>query len=75
MIFYINKNIKYGILLFSIGVLLNEIVLGFQGLASLSYITIPYVNEILYSIAIFLFIGIAIISFYSIKKVKNKPLL
>ena len=72
---FINKNIKYGILIFSIGVLLNEIVLGIQGLASLSYFTIPYVNEILYIIAIFLFIGIAIISFYSIKKAKNKPLL
>jgi hypothetical protein len=72
---FITKKIKYGILLFSIGVLLNEIVLAVQGLASLSYTTIPYVNEILFAIAIVLFIGIGFISYFSIKKVKNKPLL
>lgn len=69
----INKKIKYGILLFSIGVLLNEIVLAVQGIASFSYIPIPYVNEILFGIAIILLIGIAFISYFSIKKVKNNP--
>ena len=72
---FISKKIKYGILLFSIGVLLNEIVLAVQGLASFSYTTIPYVNEILFGIAIILFIGIGLIAYFSIKKVKNKPLL
>ena len=72
---YINKKIKYGILLFSTGVFLNEIVLGIQGLASLNYTTIPCVNEILFGIAILLFIGIGFISCFSIKKIKNKPLL
>jgi hypothetical protein len=72
---FISKKIKYGILLFSIGVLLNEIILAVQGLASLSYTTIPYVNEILFGVAIVLFIGIGFISYFSIKKVKNKPLL
>ena len=69
----INKKIKYGILLFSIGVLLNEVVLAVQGLAALSYTTIPYVNEILFGVAILLFIGISITARYSIKKVKNNP--
>jgi len=72
---FISKKIKYGILLFSIGVLLNEIVLAVQGLASFSYTTIPYVNEILFAVAIILFIGIGLIAYFSIKKVKNKPLL
>lgn len=72
---FITKKIKYGILLFSIGVLLNEIVLAIQGLASLSYTKIPYVNEILFGIAIILLIGIGFVSYFSIKKVKNKPLL
>jgi hypothetical protein len=72
---FITKKIKYGILLFSIGVLLNEIVLAVQGLASLSYTTIPYVNEILFGVAIILFIGIVFTAYFSIKKVKNKPLL
>lgn len=71
----INKNIKYGIFLFSIGVLLNEIILAIQGLAAFSYIPIPYVNEILFGIALLLFIGIGCISYFSIKKVKNKSLL
>lgn len=67
----INKKIKYGILLFSIGVLLNEVVLAVQGLAALSYTTIPYVNEVLFGVAILLVVGIGITSRYSIKKVKN----
>ncbi|WP_269241611.1 hypothetical protein [Flavobacterium limnophilum] len=69
----INKNIKYGLFLFSIGVLLNEIVLAVQGLASFSYIPIPYVNYILFGIAILLFIGIGYVAYFSIKKVKNNP--
>ena len=69
----INKNIKHGILLFSIGVVLNEIVLAIQGLAAFSYIPIPYVNEILFGIALLLFIGIGYVAHYSIKKVKNNP--
>lgn len=71
----ISKNIKYGILTFSIGVILNEIILAIQGLAAFSYIPIPYVNEILFGIAILLFIGIGTIAYFSIKKIKNKPLL
>lgn len=69
----INKNIKYGIFLFSIGVLLNEIVLAVQGLAAFSYIPIPHVNEILFGIAILLFIGIGCVTYFSIKKTKNNP--
>lgn len=72
---FITKKIKYGIFLFSIGILLNEIVLAVQGLASMSYTIIPYVNEILFGAAIILFIGIGFTSYFSIKKVKNKPLL
>jgi hypothetical protein len=69
----INKKIKFGIVLFSIGVLLNEIVLAIQGVASFSYIPIPYVNYILFGIAILLFIGIGFIAYFSVKKVKNNP--
>ncbi|WP_073369619.1 hypothetical protein [Flavobacterium fluvii] len=71
----INQNIKHGIFLFSIGVLLNEIVLAIQGLAAFCYIPIPYVNYILFGIAIILLIGIGYTTYFSIKKVKNKPLL
>jgi hypothetical protein len=34
---HFNKQIKIGIIIFSIGVLLNEIILAIQGIASFSY--------------------------------------
>lgn len=70
---FITKKIKFGLLLFSIGVLLNEIILAVQGLASFSYIIIPYVNIMLFAAAIILLIAIGFTAFFSIKKVKNKP--
>ena len=67
----INKNIKKGLFIFSIGVFLNELVLAIQGVTSLSYTIIPYVNELLFAIALLLLLGIGTTTFYSIKKVKN----
>ena len=72
---HFNRQIKIGVITFSIGVLLNEIILAIQGVASFSYTPIPYVNEMLFGAAIVLVIGIGITAFYSIKKVKNLPLL
>ena len=69
----ISKNIKYGVFVFTIGVLLNEIVLAVQGVAAFSYTIIPFVNEILFGVAILLLIRIGITALYSIKKVKNNP--
>ncbi len=69
----ISKNIKYGVFLFTIGILLNEIVLAVQGVAAFSYTIIPFVNEILFGVAILILIGIGITALYSIKKVKNNP--
>lgn len=68
--FYISKPIKFGIILFSVGVFLNELVLAVQGVASFSYTLIPFVNELLFGIAVLLVLGIGITAFYSIKKVK-----
>ena len=70
-----NKQIKNGIIIFSVGVLLNEIILAIQGIASFSYTLIPFVNEMLFGAAIILVSGIGIIVFYSLKKVKNSPML
>ena len=70
-----NKQIKNGIIIFSVGVLLNEIILAIQGIASFSYTLIPFVNEMLFGAAIILVSGIGIIAFYSLKKVKNSPML
>ena len=70
-----NKKVKNGIIIFTIGVLLNEIILAIQGIASFSYTLIPFVNEMLFGAAIILVSGIGIIAFYSLKKVKNSPML
>ncbi|MFV8347022.1 hypothetical protein [Flavobacterium sp. ZB4P13] len=70
---FISKRIKIGLLLFTFGVLLNEIVLAVQGVASFSYTIIPYVNELLFAVALILLFGIGFTAYYSIKKVKNNP--
>jgi hypothetical protein len=72
---YFIKPIKSGLVVFSIGVLLNEIILAIQGIAAFSYTVIPFVNEMLFGAAIVLVSGIGIMVFYSIKKVKMPPLL
>jgi hypothetical protein len=70
---FINKKIKIGLVLFSIGVLLNELVLAVQGVASFTYTIIPYVNELLFIVALILLLGIGFTTYFSIKKVKNNP--
>jgi hypothetical protein len=70
-----NKQIKMGIIIFSVGVLLNEVILAIQGIASFSYTVIPLVNEMLFGAAIVLVSGIGIMAIYAIKKVKKQPLL
>ncbi|MFV8342312.1 hypothetical protein [Flavobacterium sp. XS2P39] len=66
-----SKKIKIGLIIFSIGVLLNELVLAVQGVASFSYTIIPYVNELLFIVALLLLFGIGLTTYFSIKKVKN----
>lgn len=73
--FYVGRNIKIGVFIFSVGVLLNEIVLAVQGIASFSYTVIPFVNQMLFGIAILILVGIVITTLYSVKKVKIPPLL
>jgi len=70
-----NKKIKLGVILFSIGVLLNEIILAVQGIASFSYTLIPHVDIALFGAAVVLVSGIGITAFYSIKKVKTLAVL
>jgi len=71
----INKSIKIGIITFTIGVLLNEIILAIQGIASFSYTVIPYANEMLFGAAIMMTFGIGMTTIYTIKKAKIMPLL
>ncbi len=71
-LFTITKSIKYGVIIFIVGVMLNEIVLGVQGIAAFTYILIPYVNEMLFGAAVLLLFGIIWIAYYSIKRDFNK---
>lgn len=47
--------VAFGI--FLTGVFLNELVLAIQGIASFGYVVIPYVNELLFAIALLLLLG------------------
>lgn len=58
-----NPTIKIGLVIFSIGVVTNEVILALQGAASLYYFPIPYVNEMLFGAAIILVTGIGIMVF------------
>ncbi len=42
-------------------ILLNELILAIQGIASFTYHSIPYVNEILFVVALFLLFGVSFI--------------
>lgn len=66
--FEVTNAVKFGLTVFLIGVLLNEFLLGIQGLAAINYILIPYINEMLFATALVLLLGISSISYFSIKK-------
>lgn len=59
------------LLIFSLGVLLNELVLAAQGIAAFSYTLVPYVNEMLLAVAILLAFGAGLLVYYSINKNTN----
>lgn len=48
----------YAIFCFALGVLFNEIMLAIQGVASIGYIIVPYTNEILLIISLFMLISL-----------------
>jgi hypothetical protein len=52
---------KYGLVAFSTGIFLNELVLMLQGIASFSYNSIPYANELLLCMALLMFSGISLL--------------
>ena len=63
MHFKLSKITIAGIFIFAGAVILNEIVLMVQGVAAISYIAIPYVNEMLLGTALLLFTGALMLSF------------
>lgn len=57
-----------GLMLFSAGVLANELILAVQGIAAFKYIVVPYVNEALFVTAAVLASAIGAVYFYVLKK-------
>lgn len=63
-----NRLAVVGIVVFVVGVYLNELMLGIQGIASLSYTVVPYVNELLFLITITIFLGLIVLNISQTKK-------
>ncbi len=57
------KTALLALVLFSIGVFANEFVLMVQGVASFGYILIPYLNEILLAVSIFMLLSLLLLLF------------
>ena len=55
-----NKKLTIGLTVFISGIFLNELALAIQGIASFSYFPIPYVNDVLFGIALLLWMGTAL---------------
>lgn len=56
------KMSKTGISVFIVAVILNELALMVQGSAAMGYIIVPFINEVLFGIAILLFAGVFMIA-------------
>ena len=67
----INKKIKIGLIIFVIGIFLNEVLLGLQGVIPFGFPTVPYTNQVLFAVALILLLGSGMIAFFSIKKTKQ----
>ncbi len=57
-----------GIIIFILGVYLNEIILCIQGIASFSYNIIPFANESLFVVALIIFSGITVLLISQLRK-------
>ncbi|MBS1626922.1 MAG: hypothetical protein JSR09_07515 [Bacteroidetes bacterium] len=67
---FISTKLKKGIIIFVAGIILNEVILMLQGSADLGYVSIPYLNELLFVVALILFSGLAVINFSFSRKNK-----
>lgn len=57
-----------GMIIFLVGIFINELLLGIQGIASFSYIAIPSINTMLFAVAVLMFLGISTLAFSSFPK-------
>ena len=62
------KYFIHGVWIFISGIILNEILLMLQGVTGLSYTIVPYINELLFAMAIILFCGLFVMNVQIRKK-------
>ncbi len=57
----INRLTTAGLTLFVVNIYVNEIILGAQGISSLTYTVIPFVNAVLFVVALFILLGLGLL--------------
>jgi hypothetical protein len=58
----LNPQLKFGLITFITGIILNEVVLMIQGVGDLYYLPIPHINIFLFCIAPIIFLGILLLN-------------
>ncbi|MBK8610722.1 MAG: hypothetical protein IPL84_12480 [Chitinophagaceae bacterium] len=69
--FYSNKRSVTGVIIFAGAVMLNEILLMVQGVAAITYTSIPFINEMLLGAALLLFTGALLMSLTKINNLQK----
>lgn len=69
----LNKSIKGGLILFAIGIFLNEFILAIQGISVFGYILLPDINTFLFGAALLLFLSIGWVTLRTLTE-RNKIL-
>lgn len=59
---------KNGVILFVIGIIINEVLLMIQGVSDLAFIEVPFINELLFITALILFTGLLMLNIGLISK-------
>ena len=70
----IGRRTVKGIIIFTLGIIINELLLMLQGIAALFYISVPYINEWLLGAALCMFTGV-LVTLQSQFRLKQSPLL
>lgn len=66
----VNLVIKAGIAFFATGVLLNELLLGAQGIGALVSFPIPAINELLLAVSVLICVGLGVINLANLRTAK-----
>lgn len=71
-VFRLKKKFVLGIKLFLLGIFLNELVLGINGIFSIKYISLPYSQYILFGISIFIMLSLLLVFVFAKKNISQK---